>query len=63
MVKTNKQSSRKIWQPLNRKSHILITIAALAVLLFQLYFWYARSLPAPTKQPQPTPPLPEQQNR
>jgi len=34
--------SRNIWRPLNRKSQILATIAALAFAGFQIYFWYGR---------------------
>ncbi|MEI2579880.1 hypothetical protein [Scytonema sp. PRP1] len=42
MSKIQSKHSRNIWQPLNRKSQILATIAALAVAGFQIYFWHSR---------------------
>lgn len=37
MSKIQPRYARKIWQPLNRKSQILATIAVLAVVAFQLH--------------------------
>ncbi|KYC40792.1 hypothetical protein WA1_24515 [Scytonema hofmannii PCC 7110] len=42
MSKIQHKHSRNIWRPLNRKSQILVTIAALAVAVFQIYFWHSR---------------------
>lgn len=42
MSKIQPKHSRNIWHPLNRKSQILATIAALGTLVFQIYFWHGR---------------------
>jgi hypothetical protein len=42
MSKIQPKHSRNIWRPLNRKSQILATIAALAAIIFQIYFWHGR---------------------
>lgn len=59
MSKVNAQHSRKIWQPLNRRSQVLATIAVLSIAAFQLYSWNIRSTQALSSQLQPAQPLPE----
>jgi hypothetical protein len=53
MSKIQPKQVRKIWHPLNQKSHIVATIAALAVVMFQAYSWSARSVSAQSAQPHP----------
>ena len=53
MSKIQPQYARKIWQPLNRKSQVLVTIAALAIAAFQIYSWHSRSVQAHPSQLQP----------
>ena len=43
MSNSQPKYARKIWQPLNRKSQILATLAVIAISAFQIYSWYARS--------------------
>jgi hypothetical protein len=43
MSKHQSQRIRKIWQPLNRKSQIITTVAVLGLVAFQIYLWYAHS--------------------
>lgn len=42
MSKIQSKHQRNIWHPLNRKSQILATIAALFTVAFQIYFWHGR---------------------
>lgn len=43
MSNSQPKHARKVWQPLNRKSQILATIAVFAIAAFQIYSWHARS--------------------
>lgn len=54
MSKTHRQHTQKLWQPLNRKSQILITIVVLTVAAFQICSWYTHSVQLSPSQPQPT---------
>jgi hypothetical protein len=53
MSNSQSKQARKIWQPLNRKSQILATIAVLAIAAFQMYSWYARSTHPQSSQMNP----------
>jgi hypothetical protein len=59
MSKIQPRPARKIWQPLNRQSQILATIAALAVILLQIYSWSVRSGPSQPVRPQTVQTSPE----
>ncbi len=37
MSNSQPKHARKVWQPLNRKSQILATIAVFAIVAFQIY--------------------------
>ncbi|GEM_PF-5588441 len=50
MSKVEAQHSRKIWQPLNRKSQVLATIGVVILAGFQLYSWHVRSVKSLSSQ-------------
>jgi len=50
MPKTHHHRARKIWQPLNRKSQILTTIAVLAIAVAQIHSWHTHSAQAHSSQ-------------
>lgn len=52
MSKIQPQYARKIWQPLNRKSQILATIAVLAAMAFQLHSQVAHAAQVHSSQQQ-----------
>ena len=62
MSESQPKQTRKIWQPLNRKSQILATIAAIAVLAFQIYSWHSHSSKARSLQTQPAQQVHEKQH-
>lgn len=57
-MKTKDRSSRTIWQPLNRKSQVVATIAILAAVSFSAYTWHTRSIQSSSAQPQTVQQLP-----
>jgi uncharacterized protein (DUF2062 family) len=52
MLKFQPKQTRKIWQPLNRKSQLVAAIAVLAIAMVQAYFWTARWMQTQPSQTQ-----------
>lgn len=49
-MKTQNKSPQKTWQPHNRKSQILVTIAIFMLAGYQIYAWHNRTNHKPAPQ-------------